>query len=73
MTGEIRNPKSEIRKKPEIRMTAPESGPKPGTPSSEAKAGHFFSARFGFRRSDFFRISDFVIRTSIGFRFRNGL
>ena len=53
---EIRNPKSEIRKKSETR------NPKSEIPKGRSERD--VSSEFGFRTSDFFRISDLGLRTS---------
>jgi hypothetical protein len=74
---EIRNPKSEIRKKPEIRnpkkpSALPGTGPlrdiKPLKPANSPEPPRLELApppvAFGFRPSAFFRISDFGFRIS---------
>ena len=57
---EIRNPKGEIRKKPE-KLSAVEI---PGWGLAPNKTGHPWCRSFDLRVSDFFRISDFELRIS---------
>ena len=58
MTGEIRNPKPEIRINDEIRMT------KGGLPRDT----HFRISSFGFDSDFWFRHSDFIARHTLGLR-----